>query len=52
MTEILPRSADLLWDLAKDRKRIKDVGRDRTGTGVTNNQVPHDLIKSTSLEIF
>jgi hypothetical protein len=55
MTEILPRSADVLWELAKDKKdkkRIKDTGRDQMNTGVTNNQVPLNLINSPALEIF
>jgi hypothetical protein len=52
MTEILPRSADVLWGLAKDKKKSKDAGRDQSSSGATNNQVTHDLINSSALGIF
>jgi hypothetical protein len=52
MTEIVPRSADILWELAKDRKKIRDVGRDRLSAGVANNEIPHDLLNPPALEIF
>jgi hypothetical protein len=49
MTEILPRSADVLWELAKDRKKSRGAGRDQT---VTNNQGTHDRINPMALEIL
>jgi len=31
--EVLPRSADELWGLAKDRKKTQGAGNERSGTG-------------------
>jgi hypothetical protein len=37
ISEVLPRSADELWGLAKDRKKTQGAGKERTDTGVSEH---------------
>jgi hypothetical protein len=43
MNEVLPRSADELWGLAKERKKTQGADNERTSTGVTG----HDFNRIT-----
>ena len=42
--DIPPRSAEVLWELAKERRKIHAAGIRQTRSAVTKDEIPSDLI--------